>query len=83
MKAERVFCERRMLSQKILVSFADLPKMQTLTPLKSHKTTVFCDSIGYRIAIYSDRILSSFPAMAAGDILTFTGPHRQKWRCRQ
>jgi hypothetical protein len=28
---------------KILVSFTDLPKMQTLTPLKSHKREVFGD----------------------------------------
>jgi hypothetical protein len=38
MQSDRVFCERRMLSQNISVSFADLPKMQTLTLLKSQKT---------------------------------------------
>jgi hypothetical protein len=34
-----------LLSRKTLVSFTDLPKMQTLTPLKSHKTDVFETSL--------------------------------------
>src|SRR5712691_5680994 len=42
--AVRTSCESRALSQITLVSFTDLPKMQTLTPLKSQITTVFCDS---------------------------------------
>src|SRR5215470_18557446 len=37
-----LFCEGRTLSQKILVSFTDLSKMQTLTPLKSHLRDDFC-----------------------------------------
>src|SRR5262249_31255556 len=40
MQSDRVYCERRMLSQKILVSFVDLPKILKLPQLKSQKTEV-------------------------------------------
>jgi len=41
-----VSCERRALSQKTLVSFTDVSKMQTLTSLKSQKREVFETPLG-------------------------------------
>src|SRR6266446_10655127 len=39
------------VSRKTLVSFADLPKIQTLTPLKSHKTEDFETITGFFASI--------------------------------
>jgi len=42
MKAKQVCCESKAVYAKNLVSSTDVPKMQTLTLLKSQKTTRYC-----------------------------------------
>jgi len=39
----------RFLSHKTLVSFTDVPKMQALTPLKSHKREGYCWRIYFKV----------------------------------